>query len=101
MSSLASHPSLADFPDRSMEPERLGFDRDRLARIGEWMDGYVDAGKLPYAMTLIARGGEVAYLDARGSTDPDTSEVPTVDHIARIYSMTKPIVTAAAMTFYE
>ncbi|NQW11136.1 MAG: beta-lactamase family protein [Alphaproteobacteria bacterium] len=101
MSSFASHPSLAGFADHTAEPARLGFDRDRLTRIGHWMDRYVEAGKLPYAMTLIARGGAIAYLDARGSTEPKTGEAPAVDHLARIYSMTKPIVTAAAMTFYE
>ena len=101
MSDFAEHQSLAAFADRTDNPRALGFDAGRLSRIGDWMARYVDAGKLPYAMTAILRGGEIAYLDARGNTDPEARQAPTVDHIARIYSMTKPIVTAAAMTYYE
>lgn len=101
MTEFAEHQSLAAFANQTENPKALGFDPSRLARIGDWMDRYVDDGKLPYAMTAILRGGELAYLDARGFTDPDAGQTPAVDHLARIYSMTKPIVTAAAMTFYE
>lgn len=87
--------------DKRDDPAAVGFDAGRLGLIGPWMERYVEAGKLPFAMTLIARGGDIAYLDARGSTDPETGEVPAVDHMNRIYSMTKPIVTAAAMSLYE
>lgn len=101
MTDFAEHQSLAAFADQTDNPRALGFDAVRLSRIGDWMDRYVDGGKLPYAMTAILRGGEIAYLDARGHTDPEIGQAPTVDHLARIYSMTKPIVTAAAMTYYE
>jgi CubicO group peptidase (beta-lactamase class C family) len=101
MTDFADHPSLDAFANQTANPRALGFDAGRLARIGAWMDRYVDDGKLPYAMTAILRGGEVAYLDHRGFTDPETRQAPAVDHLARFYSMTKPIVTAAAMTFYE
>ncbi len=101
MSVSADHPSLAPFADRTAEPGTLGFDARRLARISEWMDGYVGNGRLPYALTAVLRDGEVAYLGASGWIDPETRTAPSVDHIARIYSMTKPIVTAAAMTLYE
>ena len=101
MTIWTDHPSLTAFADRTAEPTTLGFDAARLERIGVWMDRYIDAGRLPYAMTAILRGGELAYLQARGWTDPETEMAPTVDHIARIYSMTKPVVTAAAMSLYE
>jgi CubicO group peptidase (beta-lactamase class C family) len=99
--------AFAPFAERRAEPRALGFDPDRLARIGRWMRSYVAAGRLPYAMTLIAREGEIAYLDSCGHPDPQAmggtvpDQPPAPDHPARIYSMTKPIVTVAALTFYE
>src|SRR3546814_8877574 len=66
------------------------------------MRRYVEAGKLPYVSVLVARQGAIAVLDACGSGDPDNrAPTPPVDHIARYYSMTKPITTVAAMTLLE
>ncbi|EDP62938.1 beta-lactamase [alpha proteobacterium BAL199] len=102
MTSLAAHSSLAPFADRTADPAALGFAPDRLARIATWMRRYVDDGKVPYLTTLVARYGEIAYLDACGSGDPDNAApTPSVDHIARYYSMTKPITTVAAMMLLE
>ncbi len=44
------------------EAARLGFDPERLGRIGDWMDGYVAARKFPGSSLLIARHGEEAYF---------------------------------------
>ena len=93
--------TLSEFPDAREAPHSVGLDPDRLALIGGWMDRYVESGRLPYAMTLIVRGGEIAYLDARGSTDPETGEPVAIDHLNRICSMTKPVVTVAALSLYE
>lgn len=102
MPSLASHPSLAPFADCTFNSRSLGFDPDRLGRISTWLRRYVDAGKLPYVTVLIARDGEIAFLDAYGSADPvKQAPTPPVDHIARYYSMTKPITTVAAMSLLE
>lgn len=102
MTSLAAHSSLAPFADRTADPAALGFAPDRLARIATWMRRYVDDGKVPYLTALVARYGEIAYLDACGSGDPDNgAPTPAVDHIARYYSMTKPITTVAAMMLLE
>lgn len=74
---------------------------DRLERIGSWMDGYVNSGKLPGCMTLVARHGQVAYYDSRGMADEAAGRAIASDDIFRIYSMSKPIVSAAAMALYE
>jgi CubicO group peptidase (beta-lactamase class C family) len=74
---------------------------ERLERIGGWMDSYVDSGKLPGCMTLVARHGQVAYLDSRGMADEEAGRPIAPDDIFRIYSMSKPIVSAAAMALYE
>lgn len=102
MTPLAPHPSLAPFADRTDDPRSLGFAPDRLARLSTWMRRYVDDGKVPYLTALIARGGEIAFVDACGSGDPaNGAPTPPVDHIARFYSMTKPVTTVAAMTLLE
>ena len=87
-----------------MEPSdaaSLGFAPDRLARIGGWMARYVDAGKLPCGLTLVARRGEVAYLDSVGRRDVEAGVPVAEDTIFRIYSMTKPVTTVAMMMLYE
>ena len=83
------------------KPEALGLSAERLARIGPWMEGYVESGKLAGCMTLVARHGEVAYLEARGLADEASGRSMTADDIFRIYSMTKPITSVAAMILYE
>ncbi len=85
----------------TVTPESVGFSSERLGRIGDWMAGYVNAGKLPFAMTLIARHGEIAYFDMTGKADVEAGTPITEDTIFRAYSMTKPITSAAIMMLYE
>ena len=85
----------------TVRPASVGMSADRLERIGGWMDAYVDSGKLPGCMTLVARHGQVAYLDSRGMADEEAGRPIAPDDIFRIYSMSKPIVSAAAMALYE
>ena len=79
----------------------LGFSVGRLTRITDWMQRYLDAGKLPGAITLVARRGEVAYLEALGQRDVAAGLPLTEDTIFRIYSMTKPVAAVAVMMLYE
>jgi CubicO group peptidase (beta-lactamase class C family) len=85
----------------TVRPASVGMSADRLERIGGWMAAYVDSGKLPGCMTLVARHGQVAYLDSRGMADEAAGRPIAPDDIFRIYSMSKPIVSAAAMALYE
>ncbi|MDP6951637.1 MAG: serine hydrolase domain-containing protein, partial [Alphaproteobacteria bacterium] len=87
--------------DAVRDPKTLNFDADRLGRIRTWMSRYVDAGKLPGALTLVARGGEIAYLDQVGVRDVASGAPWTQDTILRFYSMTKPITSVALMMLYE
>ena len=83
------------------DPERLGFDCTRLARLKPWMQRYVDQGRIPGASVLIARHGELAYFDCAGYREPESKAPWQRDTIARIYSMTKPITSVALMMLYE
>lgn len=83
------------------DPATLGFDTDRLKRVTEAFQGYVDSGKIPGAVVLIARNHKIAYLQAVGFQDREQKTAMTVDSIFRIASMTKPIISVGAMILAE
>jgi CubicO group peptidase (beta-lactamase class C family) len=82
-------------------PEDVGLSAARLDRISAVMRREVERGGLPGAVALIARGGKIAYFESYGARDPVKGTPMTNDTIFRIYSMTKPIVTVAAMMLLE
>lgn len=80
----------------------LGFDAARLARIDAFFaDRYLAPGKLPCAMTLVARGGEVAHWGVQGFADLERGAPLAEDTVFRIYSMTKPVTSVALMMLVE
>jgi CubicO group peptidase (beta-lactamase class C family) len=83
------------------DPGKLGFDADRLERMTQAFEGYVDNGQLPGAVVLIARKDKVAYFRAFGFRDREQKSAMTTDAIFRIASMTKPIVSVGAMMLVE
>lgn len=82
-------------------PEAVGLSGERLGRITGWMRRYVDEGKLPWAMTVVARHGEIAWRDGAGLADVGAGRAIEEDAILRVYSMTKPITSVAALMLYE
>jgi CubicO group peptidase (beta-lactamase class C family) len=83
-------------------PESVGMDGVALARIGEHLRRrYVEPGKIPGSIALVARRGQPCYLDVAGLRDVERGTPMTADTILRIYSMTKPITSVALMTLYE
>src|SRR5690606_36996418 len=79
-----------------------GMDVQRLARIGEHMqDKYLTPGKLPCAVTLVAREGRIVWQQAQGLMDVERGKPAQLDTLFRIYSMTKPITSIALMQLYE
>ncbi|HUF85566.1 MAG TPA: serine hydrolase domain-containing protein, partial [Acidimicrobiia bacterium] len=83
------------------DPSELGFDGGRLERIGTHFRSYVDDGRLPGWLLLVARDGKVVHLDTYGRRDLESGAPVELDTIFRIYSMTKPLTTVAAMMLYE
>jgi CubicO group peptidase (beta-lactamase class C family) len=82
-------------------PERVGLSTERLQRISEVFKADVAANKIPGAVLLVARHGQIAWFDAVGRLDPAGSTPMPRDGIFRIYSMSKPITTVAAMMLVE
>ena len=82
-------------------PSSVGFDPARLDRIKPLMQKYVDSGKIAGHSTLIARRGKIAHLECFGSADLEAGSPLQEDTIFRIFSMSKPVTIAAALTLYE
>jgi CubicO group peptidase (beta-lactamase class C family) len=83
-------------------PEDVGMSGERLARIDSHLKNrYVDPGKIAGALTLVYRGGEIAYLSPVGLMDRERGTPMAEDTIFRIYSMSKPITSVALMMLYE
>jgi CubicO group peptidase (beta-lactamase class C family) len=86
---------------QTVTPETVGLSTSRLERIQPVMQAYVDKGTFAGILTLIARQGQVAHLETFGWQDLETRRPISPDTIFRIYSMSKPITSAAAMMLCE
>lgn len=99
LGSLFAAPTFADPLPRG-DAEALGFDPARLARMDGTFKALIDKGMMPGAVIMLIRDGQVAHVSSMGQLTPDGPDM-TEDAIFRIYSMTKPIVSAAAMMLVE
>jgi CubicO group peptidase (beta-lactamase class C family) len=82
-------------------PEEVGLSRARLTRLTDMLRAEIERGRAPGAVALVARRGKVAYFESLGVRDPASGAPMQKDTIFRIYSMTKPIVSVAAMMLWE
>ena len=79
----------------------LGFCPDRLERIDAWMRRCVEAGQLAGLSVSVERHGRPAFFRAHGLADIARAKPFAADTITRLYSMTKPLTSVAAMMLYE
>jgi len=91
----------APSPLPSAEPAAVGLSAAGLDRLGAVLAREIEAKRLPGAVTLVARRGRIAHFASHGARDPRRGTAMTTDSIFRIYSMTKPIVSLAAMMLME
>lgn len=84
-----------------VDPEKVGLSPQRLQRLVEVLQGETDKKRLPGAVALVARHGQVALFESVGQLNPATGVAMAHDARFRIYSMTKPIVSVAAMMLME
>jgi len=85
----------------STVPEAVGFSSERLGRIDAVLTADIDRGKIEGAVVLIARKGKIAYFKNFGMRNKEAGLPMEKDSIFRIYSMTKPLVSAATMILLE
>jgi len=78
-----------------------GFSSTRLARIAPVVRELGANGVTPGAVTLVARNGKVVHFESHGYQDAAKTKPMKKDSLFRLASMTKPIVTTAAMMLVE
>ena len=79
----------------------LGFDPARLAGIGPAMQAYLDDGRLPNVVTLVARRGQIVHFEARGVLSLEGGKPVTEQSLFRMFSNTKPLAGTATCILYE
>ena len=84
-----------------MPSQNNGFDTARLDRIKPWMQRYVDERKYPGSSVLVKRGGDEVYFNSVGSRNIEAGLPFERDTLVRLFSMTKPITSVAAMMLVE
>jgi CubicO group peptidase (beta-lactamase class C family) len=82
-------------------PEQVGLSAERLERIGELMGRHIEAGSFSGAVTLVARNGQIAHLEAHGLMNIEAEMPMRTDTIFRFASMTKPMAAAALLMLVE
>ncbi len=82
-------------------PESVGMSSAALERITPLLQQYVDSGELVGVVSMLARRGEIVHFENYGTLNMETGAPIEKDSLFRIYSMSKPITTVAAMMLYE
>jgi CubicO group peptidase (beta-lactamase class C family) len=89
------------FSAENANPREAGVNPERLAQIHQRMKEFVDTGKTAGIVTLLARHGHLASLDAVGYQNVESKTPMRTDSIFRIMSMTKPITCAGIMILVD
>jgi CubicO group peptidase (beta-lactamase class C family) len=85
----------------STKPEDLGLSTERLRQIHAMVQRHIDAGDITGAVVLVARKGQIAYLEAQGAMDLESKKPMTRDSMFRMASMTKPVIGTSIMMMLE
>ena len=84
-----------------ISPKEAGVEENRLEGISDWLSQQISKDRLAGCSVLVGRRGKVVYFGSTGMSDRETGKRFQRDTIVRIFSMTKPITTVAAMMLYE
>src|SRR5438552_14487600 len=83
------------------KPEEVGFSSERLQRINETVQRYIDSGQITGAVTVVSRRGRVAHFEAQGLMDLESKTPMRRDAIFRMASMSKPVTGVAILMLME
>jgi CubicO group peptidase (beta-lactamase class C family) len=83
------------------KPEDVGFSTERLQRITQTVQRYIDSGQITGAITVVSRKGRVAHFEAQGLMDLDSKTPMRRDAIFRMASMSKPVTGVAILMLME
>ena len=93
--------SLPAHSNEQASPESVGMSSESLESMARFVNRHIEAGHITGGVTLVARHGKLVHLEAHGQRGLDDARPMTTDALFRIFSMTKPITTVAAMMLYE
>ena len=82
-------------------PQSVGLSSERLQRVHELVERTIAAGEIAGAVTLVARNGQVAYLEAQGVMDLTSKRPMQPDSMFRLASMSKPVAAVAILMLAE
>ncbi len=83
------------------DPAEVGLDPVRLQRLDRRLSRWVDDGQLPGFLVTVARHGQLVHVGRQGLRDVERGLPVTDDTRWRIFSMTKPVTSVAAMMLHE
>lgn len=86
---------------KMVKPESVGVSSAALNRINQFTRENIDSGKHVGFVSMVARHGKIVHFEASGKMGLDNDAPIRKDTLFRIYSMTKPVTTVAAMMLYE
>jgi len=86
---------------QTVKPEEIGLSSERLQRIHEAVARHIDAHDISGAVTVVARKGRLAHLEAHGLMDIDSNKAMSKDSMFWIASMSKPITGVAILMLVE
>jgi CubicO group peptidase (beta-lactamase class C family) len=98
---VLSLPAGAQTAARAKSPAEAGFSAERLKRLSGALQAGVDQGEIPGAVMLVARKGKIVYFESFGYRDREAKAPMNRDAVFRVASLTKPIVSVAAMMLVE
>jgi CubicO group peptidase (beta-lactamase class C family) len=101
LAGLVAGPVLGAGPLPTVKPDAVGLSQERLDRIHAMVKKHIDAGEISGAVMLVARKGQIAYLDVQGTMDVETRKPMTRDSVFRMASMTKPVIGVSVMMLLE
>ncbi|MCX7140646.1 MAG: serine hydrolase, partial [Proteobacteria bacterium] len=93
--------SYAADPLPAAKPESVGMSSARLAKLSTYFKKEIAEGRLPGVVIAVARKGKLVMYESLGAQDPVAKTPMKKDTIFRIYSMTKPLASVAAMQLVE
>jgi CubicO group peptidase (beta-lactamase class C family) len=83
------------------KPEDVGLSSERLQRINQLVQQYIDSGQISGAVTMVSRRGRVAHFEAQGLMDLESKKPMQKDAIFRMASMSKPVTGVAILMLME
>jgi len=86
---------------RAESPGSASFSQEKLERVGDYMRNEIATGKIPGAILLIQQHGHHVYFESFGLRDVESQHPMTADTIFRLYSMSKPVTSVAAMMLVD